>query len=91
MSIIKGCINPDCEAYIRKRNYKEKDTYCSECGKELAFVCKKCHTRLTEPKKYCVLHESKKRDKTNNTKNVLLGAASIAVTAATIIKKYRKK
>jgi hypothetical protein len=85
MGKIKGCINQDCSAKQKKTKYKETETICPECGRELSFVCPKCFTVLQENDgKYCIrCAEGKKdmRDKVLKVGGTVLSAvATLAVT-----------
>ena len=69
----------------KKTKYKENETLCPECGRELSFVCPKCFTVLQENDgKYCIrCAEGKKdaRDKVLKVSGTVLGVAvSVAVT-----------
>lgn len=64
MSNIKGCVNPKCIAYQKKKVYKKEDQYCLKCGEKLQFVCKKCRMQITEAdKNYCVRCKAAMKDK----------------------------
>ena len=62
----KGCSNESCQAYKKKRNYKETESFCSECGRPLVYVCKKCYKQLpTDAEIYCVRCEAEREDSKN--------------------------
>ena len=67
MAKVKGCTKSGCVANSKKIHYKKDDEFCSKCGMELSFVCKKCHTPIAEDNKgslclRCVAEKEDKRD-----------------------------
>ena len=72
----KGCSNESCQAYKKKRNYKETESFCSICGSPLVYVCKKCYKQLpTASENYCVRCNAENDDDTN--KLIKLGGGVI--------------
>jgi predicted amidophosphoribosyltransferase len=66
----KGCINESCEAYKEKIKYKDSETYCSRCGSQLAYVCKKCHRQLSSNNdKNCIRCRAEIEDRRKRIQN----------------------
>ena len=85
MRRVKGCTNKACITNKKRKLYKEEDKYCSKCGKELNYVCKKCYTQLpNDSGKYCVRCIAEIDDRRDKQKKwagvVVLGATGLAVT-----------
>lgn len=60
---IKGCMNPECIANQKKRNFRSNNNFCPICGQELVFVCKDCRMKLADnTRRYCVRCENKHKD-----------------------------
>lgn len=45
---VKGCPNANCPEHINKVKYTADDNYCKKCGKQLIFVCAKCHKEIED-------------------------------------------
>lgn len=52
--VFKGCTNPECISFHKRRKYDVNDNFCSCCGKPLHYVCASCWTMI-DPLygKYC--------------------------------------
>lgn len=65
---VKRCPNAGCKEY-GKTNFDSSKQFCSTCGTELVFVCKKCHSKIVDegPEHIlcatCEAAEQDKRDK----------------------------
>lgn len=76
MGKIKGCGNESCEAHKKKFNYKESEAFCSKCGRPLVYVCKDCHTQLSDDtKKYCIRCFAEHEDRKDKVKRIAAGGA----------------
>lgn len=85
MGKLKACTNESCIAAQKKTKYKEKDSYCSKCGRELLSVCKKCRTALSESDgAFCVECQKIKDEKFEKSFKTL-GKAATCAGAATLI------
>ena len=92
MRKIKGCCNESCEAHKKKITYKESEAFCSKCGSPLVYVCKECHTQLSDDaKKYCVRCFAEHEDRKDKAKKVAAGVGGGALAVGGIILTYGKK
>lgn len=102
MKKIKACLNDKCKGKEKKITYKADDTFCTKCGNELFFVCKKCKTtRIDEnaDSNLCIRCQAEKEDKNEKMKDgakkfgtgALAVAGSIGGVAAGIVQFVRKK
>lgn len=96
---VKGCPNEECKCHKKKKKYKSKEQYCSECGSQLVFVCKSCFGPIEDidsKHKICLSCEAKRDDKKEKIKKVAkyVGgavAAAGAVVAAGIVKQVENE
>lgn len=65
MKRIKGCENPKCSAHKAKQVFKDNDRYCTQCSRELSFVCRKCKTLIPKApvQALCLRCEAERQDK----------------------------
>lgn len=67
---VKSCPNlMNCERATAKVKYAPTDIYCSLCGSELVFVCKKCGKKIENlgPEHFqCAVCSAEKDDLKNN-------------------------
>ena len=92
MKARKACINANCPACQKKTAYKEKDAFCSICGRPLAYVCKGCNTQLPNgDEMYCVRCKADREDKADNIKQKLKWAGGAALAAIPVGLKSGKK
>ena len=78
---VKGCYNLTCKNYRKEVKFKVTDNYCSNCGKELVFVCADCFEKIEDmgPEvKLCVECEAKKEAKKEKIKAGVDTAKKIA-------------
>lgn len=88
MAKIKGCVYSECLAKQKKMHYKKDDSFCTKCGRELSYVCKKCHTVMQEKDKgnlclRCISDKKDKRDQ-RTKKAVKVGGGIVAVGMAAV-------
>ena len=92
MKKIKGCLNESCEAHIKKRKFKESETFCSKCGSPLSHVCKDCFMKSPEDNdKYCVRCHANHEDRKDKDKKVAAGVISVGLAVGGVMFKYGKK
>lgn len=97
MAKVKGCLTKSCIAYEKKIHYKKEDEFCSKCGKELRYVCKKCHVMIDKDSKgsLCIRCAAVKKDRWDKIKKnvgkVGVGALAVGGTALEVGKKIVKK
>ena len=93
----KCCPNELCEhnQNRKKHQYKAEDTYCTNCGTELVFVCQKCFNLISDegPEHRicgnCDAERGQKmaKIKVNASRAGGAAAAVVAVLVPTLIKK----
>ena len=92
MKAKKACINANCSACQKKTAYKDTDTFCSICGRPLAYVCKDCNTQLPDgDEKYCVRCRAKHEDRAAAVKRNLVNIGGGVIAFAGLSVKYGKK
>lgn len=91
MGLIKGCINKECGAKYKKIKFKEDDLFCPKCGKELTYVCVKCHEPVEEEgKKYCERCQRRIDERNAKVKEGAQKAANVVQVAAPMIAAVEK-
>lgn len=100
MSKIKGCGSSNCIANKKKIKYKNTDEFCSKCGKQLVYVCKKCFTPIPENSKgsYCIRCQAERDDRKDNTldkaKKIgggVVGVGAMVLSVVPVVNKFIKK
>ncbi len=100
MAKIKGCVKAGCVSCKKKEHYKKDDMFCTKCGQELVFVCKKCHTPIDEDTKgnLCARCQAEKDDSADKLKDTgkkvgagVLGVGALALSAAKVVVDVVKK
>ncbi len=96
MGKLKGCTCEGCISAQKKKKYKEKDSYCINCGNALVLLCKKCRTPLAPEHEDALCSECAERAREKNEKTVkALGKAvliggSVAVVLTTAFPKLKQ-
>lgn len=87
---IKRCPNNNCKAF-EKTNYGPDLQYCSACGSELVFVCKKCGKKIEDlgsKHTICASCEADRQDRLDRVadvaKGVATGVGAVATAAAAV-------
>lgn len=68
---VKGCYNLTCKNYRKEVKFKVTDNYCTNCGRELVYVCADCFEKIEDmgPEvKYCKECEEKRTAKKEKVK-----------------------
>ncbi len=93
MGKLKGCTNEECVSCQKKKKYKEKDSFCINCGGILICLCKKCRTVLPcdaegDLCEQCAQKAQEKSEKLLRiAKKTLLVGGSVAVVLKTAFPK----
>ncbi len=96
MSRLKGCVNECCVSQQKKRKYKEKDSFCLNCGGRLLCLCKKCRAVLIDDYDGTLCNECKMKAREKNAKLLkfagksLVACGSVAVVFTTAFPKLRQ-
>jgi len=78
---VKGCVNKACIANKKNLIYKESDDFCSKCGSDLSYICKKCHTQLPDnSNKFCIRCSAEIQDQKDRALKI---AGATAMTVGT--------
>lgn len=92
MKLTKGCANVNCDSHIKKVKFKNTESYCSSCGKQLVYVCNDCYKILeNEYNKYCVRCNAKHDERKDKLKKYGTTAGAGAVTVGIFVAKKGKK
>lgn len=79
---VKGCYNLTCKNYRKEVKFKVTDNFCSNCGKELVFVCADCFEKIEDmgPEvRLCKECEAKRAAKKETVKAGIDKAKGLAV------------
>ncbi len=85
MARLKGCIAEECISCKKKKKYKEKDSYCVNCGGELSLICKKCRVVLDKDAQDKLCPDCAEAARVKNEKRVKLAGKALVLGAGSAI------